>query len=199
MIRLLIVDMLMSVGIYLMSYEICSSCSCRANSFVSLILFFSFVFFLMIRRPPRSTQSRSSAASDVYKRQVLAAHRVHGDLHAGQFLRAGDRLLITDFDGNPLADSAERRLPQSPLIDVASMVQSIDHVGRIVVTRRHPDRGAEVAARIATAGPLPEGKNGGPVKVKVVWVERVGLELDELLTGPRPYLYTSRADLQAQN
>ena len=28
-------------------------------------------FFLMIRRPPRSTQSRSSAASDVYKRQQL--------------------------------------------------------------------------------------------------------------------------------
>src|SRR5659263_276891 len=26
-------------------------------------------FFLMIRRPPRSTQRRSSAASDVYKRQ----------------------------------------------------------------------------------------------------------------------------------
>ena len=30
-------------------------------------------FFLMIRRPPRSTQSRSSAASDVYKRQVIYA------------------------------------------------------------------------------------------------------------------------------
>src|SRR5450756_3114549 len=30
-------------------------------------------FFLMIRRPPRSTQSRSSAASDVYKRQGNAA------------------------------------------------------------------------------------------------------------------------------
>ena len=27
----------------------------------------------MIRRPPRSTQSRSSAASDVYKRQTLRA------------------------------------------------------------------------------------------------------------------------------
>jgi len=25
----------------------------------------------MIRRPPRSTQSRSSAASDVYKRQII--------------------------------------------------------------------------------------------------------------------------------
>eukprot|EP00831_Metopus_contortus_P040436 TRINITY_DN31683_c0_g1_i2.p1 TRINITY_DN31683_c0_g1~~TRINITY_DN31683_c0_g1_i2.p1 ORF type:complete len:134 (-),score=46.63 TRINITY_DN31683_c0_g1_i2:160-561(-) len=29
-----------------------------------------FFFFLMIRRPPRSTQGVSSAASDVYKRQV---------------------------------------------------------------------------------------------------------------------------------
>ena len=29
------------------------------------------VFFLMIRRPPRSTLDRSSAASDVYKRQVI--------------------------------------------------------------------------------------------------------------------------------
>ena len=28
------------------------------------------LFFLMIRRPPRSTLDRSSAASDVYKRQV---------------------------------------------------------------------------------------------------------------------------------
>ena len=32
--------------------------------------FFLLVFFLMIRRPPRSTLDRSSAASDVYKRQV---------------------------------------------------------------------------------------------------------------------------------
>ena len=34
-------------------------------------------FFLMIRRPPRSTQSRSSAASDVYKRQA------EGSRHTG--------------------------------------------------------------------------------------------------------------------
>ena len=31
----------------------------------------------MIRRPPRSTQSRSSAASDVYKRQVVEVVLVH--------------------------------------------------------------------------------------------------------------------------
>eukprot|EP00831_Metopus_contortus_P033638 TRINITY_DN2693_c0_g1_i5.p2 TRINITY_DN2693_c0_g1~~TRINITY_DN2693_c0_g1_i5.p2 ORF type:complete len:143 (-),score=32.46 TRINITY_DN2693_c0_g1_i5:168-596(-) len=34
---------------------------------VSCLIFF---FFLMIRRPPRSTQGVSSAASDVYKRQL---------------------------------------------------------------------------------------------------------------------------------
>ena len=31
----------------------------------------SVLFFLMIRRPPRSTLDRSSAASDVYKRQIV--------------------------------------------------------------------------------------------------------------------------------
>ena len=38
-------------------------------------------FFLMIRRPPRSTQSRSSAASDVYKRQIIY-RRSHAELPA---------------------------------------------------------------------------------------------------------------------
>ena len=33
------------------------------------------VFFLMIRRPPRSTLDRSSAASDVYKRQMEDRYR----------------------------------------------------------------------------------------------------------------------------
>ena len=35
----------------------------------------SVFFFLMIRRPPRSTLDRSSAASDVYKRQRLCIAR----------------------------------------------------------------------------------------------------------------------------
>ncbi len=76
--------------------------------------------------------------------RMLQAHRVHGDLHAGQFIRSRSRLLMIDFDGNPLSDPTERRLPQSPLRDLASMLQSIDHVGRIVVKRRHPDRGVDV-------------------------------------------------------
>ena len=37
----------------------------------------------MIRRPPRSTQSRSSAASDVYKRQFLADEKTTGSDTSG--------------------------------------------------------------------------------------------------------------------
>src|SRR5665254_20853 len=47
------------------------------------------VFFLMIRRPPRSTRVRSSAASDVYKRQVildLVKHRIGEPDCTGGFL-----------------------------------------------------------------------------------------------------------------
>ena len=40
--------------------------------------------FLMIRRPPRSTPIKSSAASDVYKRQTTGrAHRCGNDVQDG--------------------------------------------------------------------------------------------------------------------
>eukprot|EP00831_Metopus_contortus_P004882 TRINITY_DN11821_c0_g1_i1.p1 TRINITY_DN11821_c0_g1~~TRINITY_DN11821_c0_g1_i1.p1 ORF type:complete len:148 (-),score=31.69 TRINITY_DN11821_c0_g1_i1:60-503(-) len=38
------------------------------------MLFLNCFFFFMIRRPPRSTQGVSSAASDVYKRQINAEY-----------------------------------------------------------------------------------------------------------------------------
>ena len=41
---------------------------CFVDRYVFVLMVFVF-FFLRIRRPPISTQSRSSAASDVYKRQ----------------------------------------------------------------------------------------------------------------------------------
>ena len=52
----------------------CVECSwvrvCFFFLFFFVFFFFFFLFcFLMIRRPPRSTLDRSSAASDVYKRQ----------------------------------------------------------------------------------------------------------------------------------
>jgi len=63
---------------------------------------------------------------------------VHGDLHVGQLLRAGDcedRLFVTDFDGNPVARPEELTLPQPAAVDVAGMAQSLSHVA--LVLRRH--------------------------------------------------------------
>ena len=54
----------------------------------------SFVFFLMIRRPPRSTLDRSSAASDVYKRQddVLLDDRAGIEFGGHVVARRADQL-----------------------------------------------------------------------------------------------------------
>src|SRR5680860_1773938 len=48
----------------------------------------------MIRRPPRSTQSRSSAASDVYKRQLvtLFGGQLGQSVHDAALLVEGDEL-----------------------------------------------------------------------------------------------------------
>ncbi len=62
---------------------------------------------------------------------------VHGDLHVGQVLRHGDpaAYVVTDFDGNPVLAPAERSTPQPAALDVAGMLASLDHVGRVVVKR----------------------------------------------------------------
>ena len=67
-------------------------------------MYFSFFFFLMKRRPPRSTLDRSSAASDVYKRQL--------------------RDLAADPDGDQLAavDAAIYRFAVRVATDPASAV-----------------------------------------------------------------------------
>ena len=56
----------------------------------------------MIRRPPRSTQSRSSAASDVYKRQgYYEAHINAWDVAAGIVLVTEAGGWCNDFFGRP--------------------------------------------------------------------------------------------------
>ena len=62
---------------------------------------------------------------------------VHGDLHVGQVLRHGDppRYAVTDFDGNPVLAPDERSAPQPAALDVAGLLASLDHVGRVVVKR----------------------------------------------------------------
>src|SRR5665809_162804 len=67
----------------------------------------------MIRRPPRSTQSRSSAASDVYKRQVVPLVEVDEPALGHQVVRlvvnpvARER---TRSDKAPLGGSVDKEL-----------------------------------------------------------------------------------------
>jgi maltokinase len=111
----------------------------------------------------------------------VRGHRIHGDLHAGQFLRAGDTMLLTDFDGNPLVDSTDRVLPQSPLRDVASLLQSIVHVGAVVVKRHRPQRAVDVDLFVerAVSAALTEYRSSFAVDDEVLRALRVAQELHE--------------------
>ena len=60
------------------------------------------VFFLMIRRPPRSTLDRSSAASDVYKRQALLSLGYDAGLRVSEILEARVEALEVQDDGSGL-------------------------------------------------------------------------------------------------
>lgn len=62
---------------------------------------------------------------------------VHGDLHVGQVLRHGDpaSYSVVDFDGNPVLTPSERARSAAAARDVAGMLASLDHVGRVVLHR----------------------------------------------------------------
>lgn len=117
---------------------------------------------------------------------------IHGDLHAGQFLRSGDTIVVTDFDGNPLIDPVEQRRPRSTLVDLAGLLQSIDHVGRMVV-KRNPQRAADVEAWIGAA------IDAAHAAYRAEWPEGIAPHHDEALTALRTvqelheFVYAARA------
>lgn len=77
--------------------------------------------------------------------------QVHGDLHVGQVLRWDGGYAVTDFDGNPVLPAAGRDEPQPTERDVAGMLRSLDHVGRIADRRTEGARRDEVERWIAAA------------------------------------------------
>ena len=85
----------------------------------------------------------------------VATRPVHGDLHVGQVLAWPGGLAVIDFDGNPALDASANALRQPVERDLAQMLASLDHVGRIVAHRRAEDGAApstdEIEAWIARA------------------------------------------------
>ena len=78
---------------------------------------------------------------------------------SGRSWRSGEprRYSVIDFDGNPTQDERERLRRQPAARDVAGMLASWDHVGRVVLHRTEGLDEAAVAARPALDRPRPGG------------------------------------------
>jgi maltokinase len=65
----------------------------------------------------------------------VALQPIHGDFHVGQVLEWTGGLAVIDFDGNPILRPAANVMRQPIERDIAQMLTSLDHVGRVAQAR----------------------------------------------------------------
>lgn len=87
------------------------------------------------------------AVAELEPAEHRCAQLTHGDLHLGQTLRTAGGWLVLDFEGEPMADHAERYGRHSPLRDVAGMLRSFDYAAHHELTDPPASEGQRVRAR----------------------------------------------------
>ena len=80
----------------------------------------------MIRLPPRSTQSRSSAASDVYKRQTYDIVEKYENCSYVDYLADSDFSADDFYDGDHLNEQGARKLTKKLYSSLKTLSGDID-------------------------------------------------------------------------
>ena len=97
---------------------------------------FHVFFFLMTRRPPRSTQSRSSAASYVYKRQVYPYHDKLFRSFLEQWRKTSPAEILLWYSEGTLAEhlGCEADIISEAFPDARSFIADLEHWWKLMHT-----------------------------------------------------------------
>ncbi len=124
--------------------------------------------------------------------------RVHGDLHVGQVLSTREGYVVVDWEGDPDRSLDERRRPDTPLRDLASLLLSFDHAA-CAAARRTPGFDWQAWAASARAEALQAyEESAGAVDRQLLRALEIDKELAELAYATRfvpEWLYAPQAVL----